>query len=301
MPLKERIAELKKERNAVILAHNYTLPDVQDVADFVGDSLGLSLQATKTDADVIVFCGVDFMAESAKILNPNKTVLHPDVKARCPMAAMCDPRSLKALKKDFPKADVVAYVNTSAACKAEADMCCTSSNAARAVEACESDLIIFIPDENLANHVGASSDKSIIPWPGFCPTHEGITAEQVRELKAAHPKAVVLAHPECLHEVTDLADFVGSTEGMVNHVRKSDRDEFIICTEQELLHRLRKENPGKTFRSVPGAICPNMKLITLENIAASLESLAPEVVVEEKLAARARAPLERMLALGRGD
>jgi quinolinate synthase len=301
MQPQERIMELKKERNAVILAHNYQVPEVQDIADFVGDSLGLSMQAAKTTADVIVFCGVDFMAETAKILSPNKTVLHPEPKAKCPMAAMCEPKALKLLKNDFPRAEVVAYVNTSAECKAEADVCCTSSNAVKVVNSLGSDLIIFVPDENLASFVQRSTEKDIIPWPGYCPTHEAITVEKLTKLKEEHPSAVVLVHPECRPEVIDMADAVRSTEGMLNFVKESDKSEFIIGTEQELIHRLKKENPGKIFHSVPGAICPTMKMITLNNILAALENMSPEVTLKPELIEKAKAPLQRMLDIGRGD
>lgn len=293
--------ELKKERNAVILAHNYQAPEVQDIADFVGDSLGLAMAAAKTSADMIVFCGVDFMAESAKILNPSKTVLHPEPKARCPMAAMCDPKGVKMLKKDFPRADVVAYVNTSAECKAEADVCCTSSNAVKVVNGLEADLVIFIPDENLASYVQRSTEKDIIPWPGYCPTHESITVEKLAKLKAEHPHAALLVHPECRPEVIDMADAVRSTEGMLTFVRESPKLEFIIGTEQEMIYRLAKENPGKTFYAVPGAICPTMKLITIDSILAALESLTPEVTMAAELMERARRPLQRMMDIGRGD
>lgn len=301
MQPQDRIAELKKERNAVILAHNYQLPEIQDIADFVGDSLGLAVQASKTDAQVILFCGVDFMAESAKILNPDKVVLHPEPRAKCPMAAMCDPAGIRMLKKDFPRAQVVAYVNTSADCKAEADVCCTSSNAVKVVNSLDSDLIIFLPDENLASYVQRSTDKDIIPWPGYCPTHEAITVEKVKKLKEEHPKAEVIVHPECRPEVIDMADAVKSTEGMITYIQESAKDEFIIGTEQEMLHRLGKEFPDKRFYAVPGAVCPTMKLITLDNIISALESLSPEVHLRPEVAERARAPLERMLAVGRGD
>ncbi len=301
MQPQERIAELKKERNAVILAHNYQLPEIQEIADFVGDSLGLAMQASKTEADVIVFCGVDFMAESAKILNPGKIVLHPEAKACCPMAAMCDPSGVRMLKKDFPRADVVAYVNTSAECKAEADVCCTSSNAVKVVNSLESDLVIFIPDENLANYVQRFTDKNIIPWPGYCPTHESITLEKIEKLKSEHPQALVVVHPECRPDVIDIADAVRSTEGMLNYVRESAKTEFIIGTEKEMLYRLGKEFPDKRFYEVPGAVCPTMKLITLDNILAALESMSPEVTLSNELMDKARAPLERMMSVGRGD
>jgi quinolinate synthase len=301
MQPQDRILELKKERNAVILAHNYQVPEIQEIADFVGDSLGLAMAATKTDAAVIVFCGVDFMAESAKILNPSKTVLHPEPKAKCPMAAMCDPHGVRMLKKDFPRADVVAYVNTSAECKAEADVCCTSSNAVKVVNSLNSELAIFIPDENLASFVQRSTEKDIIPWPGYCPTHESITVEKLKKLKEEHPHAAIVVHPECRPDVIDMADAVKSTEGMLTYVKQSSKSEFIIGTEQEMLYRLRKESPDKTFYSVPGAVCPTMKLITLENVLAALESMSPEVTLKPELIERARKPLQRMMDIGRGD
>ncbi|NLI74092.1 MAG: quinolinate synthase NadA [Euryarchaeota archaeon] len=301
MQPQERILELKKERNAVILAHNYQLPEVQDIADFVGDSLGLAVQASQSEADVIVFCGVDFMAESAKILNPEKIVLHPETKSCCPMAAMCEPSSLRMLKNDFPRASVVAYVNTTAECKAESDICCTSSNAIKVVNSLESDLIIFLPDENLANYVQRFTNKSIIPWPGYCPTHEAITLEKIENLKDKHPLALVIVHPECRPEVIDIADAVRSTEGMLNFIRESDAEEFIIGTEKDMLYRLSKEFPDKTFYDVPGAVCPTMKLITLDNVLAALESLSPKVTLSPELMDKARTPLDRMMAIGRGD
>lgn len=297
----DRIMELKRERNAVILAHNYQIPDIQDLADFVGDSLGLAMEAAKTTADVIVFCGVDFMAESAKILNPAKVVLHPEQNARCPMAAMCDPKALRLLKKDFLRAEVVAYVNTTAECKAEADICCTSSNAVKVVNSLESDLVIFVPDENLASFVQRSTEKDIIPWPGYCPTHDAITVEKLSKLKEEHPGAAILVHPECRPEVIDMADAVRSTEGMLNYIKDSPKTEFIIGTEQDMIHRLKKANPDKTFYAVTGAVCPTMKLITLDNIIAALETMAPEVLLDPVLMERAKRPLQRMLDIGRGD
>lgn len=293
--------ELKRERNAVILAHNYQIPEIQDIADFVGDSLGLAMEAAQTDAEVIVFCGVDFMAESAKVLNPQKVVLHPEQKARCPMAAMCEPEALRLLKKDFPRAEVVAYVNTSAECKAEADVCCTSSNAVKVVNALDSDLVIFIPDENLASYVQRYTEKDIIPWPGYCPTHDAITVEKLSKLKAEHPGAVILVHPECRPEVIDMADAARSTEGMLNYIRDSPKTEFIIGTEQDMVHRLKKELPAKTYYTVTGAVCPTMKLITLENIIAALETMTPEITLDAELMERAKRPLQRMLEIGRGD
>jgi quinolinate synthase len=298
----ERIRELKRERDAVILAHNYQRPEVQDIADFVGDSLGLSVQASQTDAKVIVFCGVDFMAESAKILSPEKQVLHPEKEAMCPMAAMLDAHSMRALKAKHPDAVAVGYVNTSAEVKAELDVCCTSSNAVKVVSSLKAKQIIFVPDENLGKWVMRSvKDKEFILWPGFCPTHDAIRPEQIHDMKRLHPEALVVAHPECRPEVLDLADAVRSTEGMIKFIASSDRREFIIATERELTHRLGKEAPGKSFYPIPGAICPNMKRITLRSVVESLQHLQHEVFLDPQVIEKARRPLERMMAIGRGD
>ncbi len=302
MPIQDRINELKREKNAVILAHNYQLPEVQDIADFVGDSLGLAMQAAKTTADGIIFCGVDFMGESAKILSPQKKVILPEIKAKCPMAAMCDVEGLRLLKKDFPYAKVVGYVNTTAACKAEVDVCCTSSNAVKVTQAMESSRVIFVPDENLASYVQRFiDDKDIIPWPGFCPTHEQITVEKIHKLKKEHPEALVIVHPECRPEVIDIADAVKSTEGMLHYVKDSPKKEFIIGTEKEIIYRLKKENPGKEFYAVPGAVCPTMKMTTLDSVVRALETLSPSIEINPEIMKKARAPLERMMEIGRGD
>ncbi|HNY72849.1 MAG TPA: quinolinate synthase NadA [Syntrophales bacterium] len=298
MSIAERIQQLKKERNAVILAHNYQIPAVQDIADFVGDSLGLSIQASKTDAEVIVFCGVHFMAETAKILSPEKTVLLPEKAAGCLMADMIDADQLRALKAEHPGAKVLCYVNTSAAVKAECDLCCTSANAVRMVreglrEAAE---IIFVPDKYLADYVSAQTGRSFIVWPGFCPTHARILPENVREEKVLHPEAVVIAHPECPPELRQLADCVTSTEGMCRYVRESTAREIIVATERGILHRLRKENPGKIFYPASRfALCMNMKLIQQEKILWALEDMGHEIVVPPEVAEKARAGIQRML------
>lgn len=302
MSLQDKVQRLRDERNAVILAHNYQLPEVQDVADFVGDSLGLSIQASKTKAELIIFCGVDFMAESAKVLNPSKTVLLPEWEAQCPMAAMLDVEGLMELKREHPDAAVVGYVNTSAATKAEMDVCCTSSNAVKVVNSLKEKKVIFVPDENLGKWVQRSiKDKEMILWPGFCPTHNAVTKGQVMEQKELHPRALVLAHPECRPEVLDLADAVRSTEGIIKFVKESQAGDFIIVTERELLHRLRKEAPGKHFHAIPGMICPNMKRIKLSSVAIALESMTNEISLPEDVMRRAWVPLERMMAIGRGD
>ena len=298
MSIAERIQQLKKERNAVILAHNYQISEVQDIADFVGDSLGLSIQASKTDAEVIVFSGVHFMAETAKILSPEKTVLLPEKAAGCLMADMIDADQLRALKAEHPGAKVLCYVNTSAAVKAECDLCCTSANAVRMVreglrEAAE---IIFVPDKYLADYVSAQTGRSFIVWPGFCPTHARILPENVREEKVLHPEAVVIAHPECPPELRQLADCVTSTEGMCRYVRESTAREIIVATERGILHRLRKENPGKIFYPASRfALCMNMKLIQQEKILWALEDMGHEIVVPPEVAEKARAGIQRML------
>ena len=302
MSERERILELRKEKKAVILAHNYQRPEIQDLADFVGDSLGLSMQATKVNAKVIIFCGVDFMAESAKILNPNKKVVHPVPGAKCPMAAMCDVAGLVELKKKYPDAKVVGYVNTTAVCKAQMDVCCTSSNAVKVVQSIDSKKVIFVPDENLGKYVQRFvKDKEIILWPGYCPTHDRISPEKILNAKREHPEAVVIVHPECRPEVIDLADAVKSTEGMIKFVKLSDRREFIIGTEKELIYRLKKENPEKVFYAIPGAVCPTMKMITMKSVLEALETLEPVVEIDPETMERARAPLQRMMGVGRGD
>jgi quinolinate synthase len=300
--LADRIAALKAERKAIILAHNYQLPEVQDVADVVGDSFGLSVAATKAKAEVIVFCGVDFMAESALILNPSKKVVVPDPEARCPMAAMITTEGLLKLKAEHLGAPVVAYVNTSAAVKAETDICCTSSNAAKVVKSLPDRKVIFVPDRNLGLYVQRFvKDKELVLWPGYCPTHQRITVTELKRLKDAHPDAEVIVHPECTPEVIDFADAALSTEGMLNRARASSCREFIIGTEKEHVHRLRKENPGKTFHPVASAVCPNMKRTTLEKVAKALDELEVEVRLPPRVLERARAPLDRMVKIGRGD
>ncbi len=297
-----KIKQLKKERNAIILAHNYQRGDVQDAADFVGDSLGLSMEAAKKEANVIVFCGVDFMAESAAILSPEKTVLMPEPNAQCPMAAMITPRSLKLEKEKYPDAAVVCYVNTSAAVKAESDICCTSSNAIKVVNSLQEKEVIFVPDRNLALYVAAHTEKNIIPWSGYCPTHHLILPGDILLEKEEHPEALVLVHPECRPEVTVLADRVLSTEGMLRYVGRSDSKEFIIGTEIGLLHRLEKENPGKKF--IPAtryAVCPNMKMNTLASIIRALEKNEYIIKVPENIRTKAKLALDKMLAVGRGD
>ena len=297
-----KIDDLKRKNNAIILAHNYQIPDVQDIADFVGDSLDLAMKATKTDAENIVFCGVDFMAESAKILNPNKNVIHPDIEAKCPMAAMVDVESLSWLKKDHPTAKVVSYINTTADVKAISDICCTSSNGAKVVKSLSVKDVIFVPDRNLGLYVQRFiSDKNMILWPGICPTHHNIKKEEILEIKKKHPKAEVLVHPECRPEVIDIADHTFSTNGMVTYAKESDTKELIIGTEKELCYRLKKEKPDKTFYSLKMAICPSMKKITLEKVLNSLKTLEPSIRLPDEIMQKAKVPLQRMMDVGRGD
>ena len=298
----DQIATLKKQTNALILAHNYQPPEVQDVADFVGDSLDLAMRAIETTSDTIVFCGVDFMAESAKILNPEKTVILPDIKAQCPMAAMVDVDSLTALKQDHPGAPVVSYINTSAAVKALSDICCTSSNGAKVVKSLDAKKIIFTPDTNLGNYIQRLvPEKSLVIFPGICPTHHKITTEQILALKHDHPQAEILVHPECRLDVIDSADHAFSTNGMVNYVKTSPCKEFIIGTEKDLCYRLQKENPAKRFYPLETAVCPNMKKITLEKVLNSLKTLEPKITLSSDIITRAKVPLQRMMNVGRGD
>jgi quinolinate synthase len=293
----ERLNRLKKERNAVILAHIYQLPEIQDVADFVGDSLDLSRKAAKTDADVIVFCGVHFMAETAAILSPDKKVLIPDVQAGCPMADMIKPQALLEFKKQYPGAKVAAYVNTSAAVKAESDICCTSSNAVDIVNSLDAETVIFVPDRNLGNYVQKTSGRKMILWNGFCPTHNNtIFPENILRLKNEHHESEVLVHPECRPEVVDLADFALSTGGMCKRVAQSPKKEFIIGTESGILYKLKKDNPEKTFyHASPLAVCQNMKNITLAKVLDVLANMKNIVTIDEAIRERAYTPIKKML------
>jgi quinolinate synthase len=292
----EKISALKKRRNAVILAHNYQLGEVQDIADFVGDSLELSQRAAETGADVIVFCGVQFMAETASILCPDKVVLLPDINAGCLMANMITAERLRAKKKEHPQAVAVCYVNSSAEVKAESDVCCTSANAIKVVESLDVGEILFVPDQYLGHYVSARTGKKMILWPGFCPTHVRISPERIKELKQEYPQARVVVHPECRPEVIALADEALSTGGMCRYARRDEVSETVVGTELGIIHRLKKENPGKRF--IPAseqAICPHMKLITLEKVLWSLEEMSPEVKVPEEIRLRAKAAVDKML------
>jgi quinolinate synthase len=298
--MKEQILELKEKRGAVIIAHNYQLDEVQAIADFTGDSLELSRLAATLSNDVVVFCGVHFMAETAAILSPEKTILIPDPKSGCPMADMVTAQNVRDLKAAHPGAKVVCYVNSSAEVKAESDICCTSSNAVKVCESLGDSKIIFVPDRNLGAFVAEQLGKEFILYNGFCPTHERIRDTDVLELKEKHPEALVLAHPECNRPVRDLADELLSTGQMCRFAQASDRREFIIATELGINYRLRNENPGKTFYPVnpDRAVCPNMKKITLEKILWSLQDMKQRVTVPADVAVRAKGSIERMLEIG---
>lgn len=300
MNITEKIKILKREKNAVILVHNYQLPEVHDIADFVGDSLGLSMEAARTNAEIIVFCGVHFMAETAKILSPQKMVLLPDKNAGCPMADMIDPEGLKALKKQYPAAVTMCYVNTSAAVKAQCDYCCTSSNALKMAQHIlkTNKEIIFVPDKYLARYVSDKLNHKFIVWNGFCPTHARIMPDDVTKARGLHPEAKILAHPECRPEVTALADAVLSTEKMCQYVKDNGATEFIIATELGIIHRMKKENPSKIFYPVSETVvCPNMKRINLEKVLWSLEDLNYQIEVDAEIMKKARLSIDRMLQI----
>jgi quinolinate synthase len=300
LSLTDQISQLKKQHNILILAHNYQRPEIQDAADFVGDSLDLAIKATKTDADVIVFCGVSFMAEAAKILNPDKTVILPDPTATCPMANMVTATDLKIHKKKHPDAAVMAYINTNADVKAQSDICCTSANGVQVAQSLPNKEIIFVPDQNLGHYIQQQlPDKHLILWPGSCNTHHQIMPDDILKLKKLHPHAETLVHPECRPEVVNIADHAFSTNGMVTYAKETAATEFIIGTEQGLCYRLRKEIPGKTFYELPKALCPNMKKITIETLINSMATLEPEIQLPEKIMRQARIPLQRMMDLGR--
>ncbi|MBU1043945.1 MAG: quinolinate synthase NadA [Candidatus Omnitrophica bacterium] len=298
MDIKEKIQKLKNQKNAVILVHNYQLPEIQDIADYRGDSLGLSLEASRTKADVIVFCGVYFMAETAKIISPEKVVLIPDRNAGCPMANMITAEQLKKIKQKHPTMKTLCYVNSSAEVKAESDICCTSANAVMIAEKAfnKTDKIMFIPDRHLAHYASTKVDRQFSFWPGYCPTHARILPEYIRKKKAEHPEAIVLVHPECSQEVVDLADQALSTGGMSRFVKESEHQEFIIGTETGMLYRLAQDNPDKKFYAAADiAVCPNMKKITLDKVLKSLELMKDEVTLPETTLKRAQKSIQRMI------
>lgn len=297
MDIAREIRRLKVERKALVLAHNYTRPEIQDIADFTGDSLELSRKAAECHAPVIVFCGVRFMAETAKILSPEAIVLHPNPRSGCPMADMASREEIASYRKAHPDTLIVAYVNTTAAAKTEVDICCTSGNAEKVLESIpEEKKVLFLPDANLGANLNRRLDRKMALWPGWCPTHNKILPEHILEAKAKHPDALVLVHPECTPKVVDLADQALSTGGMLSFVRNSKNREFIIGTECGILHRMCKENPGKAFYPLePAVICPNMKCITIEDVFLALRDLSPEIKLDESLRLRAREPIGRML------
>jgi quinolinate synthase len=292
----QTIDRLKQQRRAVILAHNYQLGEVQDIADFVGDSLELSQQAACVQADVIVFCGVHFMAETANILSPQKKVLLPDSSAGCPMADMISAEALRTKKKELSGVPVVCYVNSSAAVKAESDICCTSANAVKVVESLPQREILFVPDQYLGQWVASQTGKKLHLWPGCCPTHAGIQPQHILEMKAQYPQAKVMVHPECRPEIAALADAILSTGGMLRYARQIDTRQIIVGTEIGILHRLQKEVPTKEFIPInPQAVCPDMKRTTLAKVLRSLEDMQPLVIVPEDIRKRAYTAVERML------
>lgn len=298
----QEIKRLKKEKNAIILAHNYQIPEIQDIADLVGDSLRLSQEAANTDAEIIVFCGVHFMAESAKILSPNKKVLLPAIDAGCPMADMVTAEKLRAYKKENPDAKIVVYVNSSAEVKAESDICCTSSNALKVVESIDSNQILFAPDKNLGNYINSQlKNKQMDLWNGYCITHERVSEAEIQMVKNAKNGVQIVVHPECNPAVVKHADFVGSTSQILEYVRKSDDKEFIIGTEMGILHTLRGENLYKKFTLLsPALICYNMKKTSLEDVLYVLQTEENEIVVNEKIREKAFNSLNSMLEVSKG-
>lgn len=295
----EKINKLKEQKKAIILAHNYQPPEIQDIADYGGDSLELSRIAASTGAKVVVFCGVHFMAETASILCPDKLILMPDLRAVCPMANMITAEDLRELKKRHPKAVVVGYVNTSADVKAELDICCTSTNAVEVVNYLkDAEEIIFVPDKYLADFVSRKTGRRLVSWDGYCPTHVKILPENIVKQVRLHPHAKVIVHPECIHEVIELADVALSTSRMCKYVRESDVKEFIVGTDVGIIHRLHKDNPNKKFYPASDlAVCPNMKRINLEKVLWSLEELREEVRVSDDIRKRAKKAIDKMLEI----
>jgi quinolinate synthase len=298
------IEKLKKEKNAVILAHYYQEPDIQDIADFIGDSLGLAQQAEKTSADIIVFAGVHFMAETAKILNPEKKVLLPDLKAGCSLSDSAPPELFKKFKEKYPEHLVITYINCSAGMKALSDIICTSSNAQKIIESLPREQkIIFAPDRNLGGYLNKQTGRNMVLWNGACMVHEIFSLEKMVKLKVRHPDAKIIAHPECEEAVLNIADYIGSTTGLLKYAEKSDAKEFIVVTETGILHQMQKLNPGKTFIPAPPTTncacndCPHMKLNTLEKLYLCMKYELPEIKMNEELMKAAKKPIERMLSI----
>jgi|TARA_Y100000310_G_scaffold345431_1_gene464901 quinolinate synthase len=290
----ERVLKLKKQRNAVILVHNYQIPDMYKIADFIGDSLELSKQAAKTDADVIVFCGVKFMAETAKILSPDKTVLIPTLEAGCSLADMASVEQLMKLKKEHPKAAVVSYVNTNADIKALSDVCCTSMNAVKIVNSLPNEEIIFLPDKNLGKYVQSKTKKKIILWEGYCAIHHELSAKMLTELKKQNPDTKIIAHPECQDDVLGIADHICGTGGMAKFAKSNNAQDFIVVTECGMTEKLREDAPDKNFHSFCN-ICPYMKATTLPLVVNSLENNQHEIILPQEIITKARKALDRML------
>jgi quinolinate synthase len=304
LDLFEEIKNLKEEKNAVILAHYYQNSDIQDVADYLGDSLGLAIAAQKTEADVIVFAGVHFMAETAKILNPSKKVLLPDLKAGCSLADSCPPNEFKLFKEKYPNHLVISYINCSAEIKAQTDIICTSSNAQRIVESLPKEQkIIFAPDKNLGKYINKQTGRNMILWDGSCMVHEIFSLKQIMKLKATNPTAKIIAHPECEEPVLAVADFIGSTTGLLNYTIKDSAKEFIVATETGIIHQMQLKSPQKTFIPAPPNNncacndCPHMKLNTLEKLYLCLKNETPELIMEESLRLKAEKPIKKMLQL----
>lgn len=297
----KEIEQLKKEKNAVILAHYYVDDEVQKIADYIGDSYYLAKIAKQSDAETIIFCGVSFMGESAKILNPEKTVLMPDMSADCPMAHMADAEKIKEMREKYEDLAVVCYINSTAELKCHSDVCVTSSNAVKIVKALPNKNIFFIPDENLGRHVAKQvPEKNVILNDGFCHVHVSITADNVRQIKQKYPKALVLAHPECKQEVLDLADYIGSTSGIIDYASKSDNEEFIICTECGVGYELRVKNPNKKFYFAGTKhFCPNMKLNTVEKVCHVLKTGENAVEISDENRKKSLVPLDRMLDMAK--
>ncbi|MGE4319122.1 MAG: quinolinate synthase NadA [Deferribacterales bacterium] len=302
MDYKAEIKRLAKERDAVILAHNYQIDDIQEIADIVGDSLGLSIEAAKTSNKVIVFCGVHFMAETAHMLAPEKTVLLPRMDAGCPMADMITGEKLAEFKAQHPGATTICYVNSTAEVKAQSDLCCTSGNAVNVVKSVQTDKILFVPDKNLGHYVQRFTDKEIVLYPGFCPIHNRVTEKEINELKAKNPDAVVVAHPECPPAVVDMADHVCSTSGIYGYCKEHPSKKFIIATEEGVGYRLRRENPDKEFLfAYSGFTCKNMKKTSLKDVYECLLNMSNVITVDKDVAKKAVTCIERMLAIPRSE
>ena len=299
--LKQQIKQLAAEKNALLIAHNYERDEIQEIADVTGDSLALSIEAAKTDKQVIVFCGVHFMAESAAILAPEKTVLLPRADAGCPMADMVTAKGLRKLKQQHPDATVVTYVNSSAEVKAESDICCTSSNAISVARSVEAKKLLLVPDRNLGRYIAKQvPEKECIFWEGYCPTHDQLKIEEIKQAKADHPDALFMVHPECQPEILELADHICSTSGMYEYTAQSSAKKFIVGTENGILWRLKKENPDKEFIMPSNClVCPDMKLTRLEDVLHCLETMEPQVTVDEDIRVKAKSALDKMLAAPR--